>query len=76
MTTITLEALINKERQLVVALPDTMYVGRVKLTIEPLESVVSGDMALDLLENAGALDVDLGLPEDAQPILEPDFEDQ
>ncbi len=61
MQTLTLEGQINPEKQIVVDLPDDVYIGRVRLTIEPLdlEAAEPRSMTLEaaraILREAGIL---------------------
>lgn len=80
MQTITVEAVINHEKQIIAELPDDVHIGRVKLTIEPLETPTTAPQALTLemarakLQAAGSLSVDPDIPDDLEPLSDEELD--
>ena len=81
MATIIVEAEIDHDKHIIAKLPNDIYVGRVKLTIEPLDvpesepETLTLEMARAKLLAAGSLAVDLDIPDDLVPLTEEELDE-
>lgn len=81
VVTITIEAEINQDKQIVVQLPENIFIGRVKLTIEPVdmsaddEGPITYEIARARLLAAGSLATDLDIPDDLVALTDEELEE-
>lgn len=81
MVAIIVEAEINREKQILVELPDNVFIGRVKLTIEPVntpsdaEEPITYEIARSRLLAAGSLATDLDIPDDLVALTDEELEE-